>query len=404
MTTGNKNNKQIEYTEKVLQSINQALFLDEEKIDKLWYNLMSDFLNFNDNAITVGIVWEWWSWKSSFLNILFETLGDKYYKKDEKSNEISITFKDWAKIENEVKDLILKDDISDIKKLKVLFINSWLIDNIVSEPLLNIVRIINKKLGLNIDDFAEDNNIVWFGKKMINLAWKVAKSLEVSWAKLDIKPFETIYDNIIKMKTEFHEALNTKLEEKKAKLVIIIDDLDRIPPEDAVTILDSIKLFLDNPNIMIFLLNDKDIVKRWLKKKLDLEQGNEADKIAVSYLDKLINVEINVEDYYNEDKFFEDMKEFIKNNEFIKVIDKLSDRLIENEKILEKLYKIKNMRRIKKLFKNFEIQAPSIVDYNNDNDKLEKYYEYFKKMLDNYLANTGVLTDWKDKDTKKDDC
>ncbi len=44
------------------------------------------------------------------------------------------------------------------------------------------------------------------------------------------------------------------------------------------------------------------------------------------------------------------------------------------------------MRRIKKLFKNFQIQWPSIVDYKewDDEDKLKNYFIYFKKTLKKY--------------------
>ena len=106
----------------------------------------------------------------------------------------------------------------------------------------------------------------------------------------------------------------------------------------------------------------------------------------VTFLIELIsrnNVELDIEEYYNEDKFKEDIKKFISDNIFIQDIEWLSNKVNESEKIIDSLHKIKNMRRIKKLFKNFQIQAPSIVEYGDD-DKVEKYFEYFEKMLSKY--------------------
>jgi hypothetical protein len=372
----------------VLKHINQSLFLDESKINKLWNNIILNFDKLEDNAMTIWIVWEWWSWKSSFLNILLGNiteLKDEYFFEDKK-----IEIEDWLKIENKIKSIKLDKDLRiwwekiNTTELKVLSINSWLINNIISDPLFNLVQIINKELWLWMKDF-EWSKFLWAWKAFMNKASNFLSKVEIWWAKIDLWNFETIYDDLLKMKDSFYDKLNKKLWEN-SKLILIVDDLDRIPPEEAVAILDSIKLFLDNSNILIFLLNDKDIVKRWLKWKLWLDNDEESKKIANSYLDKLINIEIDIKEYYNESKFKTDILWYIKENIFIKDIKWLGEKITNDVKIIDSLHQIENMRRIKKLFKNFQIQAPSIVDYKkwDDEDKLLKYFEYFNKILDKY--------------------
>ncbi len=335
------NKKNIKDQEMVLNHINQSLFLDEKKINKLWNNLIHNFNQLEDNAMTVWIVWEWWSWKSSFLNILLwniTELKDEYFFNNDK-----IDVEKWLKIENKIKSIKLDDNLKigwneiNIKELKVLSINSWLINNIISDPLFNLVQIINKELWLWMNDF-EWNKLLWAWKSLLNKAGSFLSRIEIWGAKIDLWKFETIYDNLLKMKDSFYEKLNNNLW-KNSKLILIIDDLDRIPPEEAVAILDSIKLFLDNPNILIFLLNDKDIVKRWLKWKLWLDNDEESKKIANSYLDKLINIEIDIKEYYNETKFKTDIIKYIKENIFIKDIKWLYEK-ISNDNDIRDLCKI----------------------------------------------------------------
>ena len=384
--------------EKTLKSINDALFYDKDKVNKLWNNILYVLDKLEENALTIWIVWEWWSWKTSFLNILLENITNKssdikYFFEDTKCDN----YYEWTKIQNKIKQIKLWNEVEinkeklNTNELYVLNINSWLISNIVSDPLYNLVSLLSKELDLKLDTNIEKAIKTW--KKFWNLtAWvfnRFALKADDQELEVWIPKFTDVANNILELKEKFNKNLNEKLWDKN-KLIIIIDDLDRIAPEDAVTILDSIKLFLDNPNILIFLLNDKDIVKRWLKNKLNLE-WDEIKKIAGSYLDKLISIEIDITKYYNKEAFFKSIEEFISWNKFLTDISSdwtsLTKKIIEDKEVLEKLYQIKNMRRIKKLLNNFRVQAPSIVEYdkNNKTDMVNKYFDFFQKMLDEYV-------------------
>lgn len=305
------------YSERVLKNINEAHFIQWEKLKKLWNNILHSFNKLDENAMTIWITWQWWSWKTSFLNILFENfIAKETWNLNYSFDSKNINFNEWQKIENKIKEINIiqtKNWELNFDKLFIININSWLINNIVSDPLYNIISILSKELDFKLETNLDKLTKIW--KKAWN--WFGWAALKLTWIESDVFPqfWESVSD-ILELKKKFNDELKNKLWDK-SKLIIVIDDLDRINPEDAVNILDSIKLFLDNKDILIFLLNDKDIVKRWLKNKLWLND-EEVDIIATSYLDKLIWIEIEVEKYYNEETFKNGIKDFIKNNLFIK--------------------------------------------------------------------------------------
>ena len=51
---------------------------------------------------------------------------------------------------------------------------------------------------------------------------------------------------ILELKEKFQKAVNDKLEkEKKNRVVVFVDDLDRLQPIKAIELLEVLKLFLD---------------------------------------------------------------------------------------------------------------------------------------------------------------
>ncbi len=432
-----------------LTSFNNSLFLNEKWISYLASNIRANLKELENNALTIWIVWSWWSWKSSFLNIIFDKFAEKWenikylLEKDDKENEIEIlndikwffdkfkkqklSEKEWQEKMNNKFEEINKENLdkwlNNITKLRkieiwtenyyIIWINSWLFSNLKTNPMISLLNYVSLKLNLNISNILEELISFW-------VLFKKWLDWENDWlSKLSIW-----VASITKLKDRFEKLLEKYLWEN-TKILLVIDDLDRISPKEAVILLDWIKLFLDNKYMWVFLLNDKDIVKRWLKEKLWLEDEKEVREIATSYLDKLINLEINIEKYYNENIFKEHIKQFIYFHPFIRLIDDLDENIyeekaynkqwtflnnIENQKvrlfittdkkeeikeinIYDALYKLKNMRTIKKLFKNFEIQWPALLYsyYPNieKNNKSEKYFEIFKQMLEEYLDKSN---------------
>ena len=90
------------------------------------------------------------------------------------------------------------------------------------------------------------------------------------------------------------KAVQALIGDKKKKLVIFIDDLDRCEPEMAYKLLEGLKLYLNIPNCTVVMAIDQQQIERFLQKQfieLIPEQQEQAKKqysyLGVEYLEKL---------------------------------------------------------------------------------------------------------------------
>jgi hypothetical protein len=84
------------------------------------------------------------------------------------------------------------------------------------------------------------------------------------------------------------------IEEKGARLVFFIDDLDRCEPAEIIDLLESVKLFLDLRNVFIIIAIAKDVVDRGVAFKYR-EFGFGPEKVLAvgdEYLDKMIQLPV----------------------------------------------------------------------------------------------------------------
>lgn len=90
------------------------------------------------------------------------------------------------------------------------------------------------------------------------------------------------------LKKQITEAVSSVLKKRNAdRLVVFIDDLDRIVPERAIELLETIKMFMDVPGVVYVLALDYAVVKRGLKKKFDIDENDLGGR---SFFDKIIQL------------------------------------------------------------------------------------------------------------------
>ncbi len=112
----------------------------------------------------------------------------------------------------------------------------------------------------------------------------------------DSCPQDTILERDViyylrKMKTEFSTLVNSLIEQKGDKLVIFIDDLDRIKPVKALEFLEAIKNFLDVENCVFVMAVDYSVIQSGMAEKM----GRSAQELqGKSYFDKIIQVPFNM--------------------------------------------------------------------------------------------------------------
>lgn len=95
-------------------------------------------------------------------------------------------------------------------------------------------------------------------------------------------------EEIKNLKNKFQEAVNDKLKNtQKDRVVIFVDDLDRLQPAKAVELLEVLKVFLDCENCVYVLAVDYEVVTQGIKQKFGDMVGEQKGK---SFFDKIIQL------------------------------------------------------------------------------------------------------------------
>ncbi|MBO4898164.1 MAG: AAA family ATPase [Clostridia bacterium] len=146
------------------------------------------------------------------------------------------------------------------------------------------------------------------------------------------------------LKSKFQEAINAKLSlENKDRVVIFVDDLDRLQPEKAVELLEVLKIFLDCENCVYVLAVDYEVVTQGIKKKFGDSVGEQKGK---SFFDKIIQLPFKMPvAQYDISKYVGDM--------LIKMGVEANERDIDDYVALISLSVGCNPRSMKRLFNTY---------------------------------------------------
>lgn len=222
---------------------------------------LSSFIIECNTPMTIAIQGDWGSGKTSMMNMIKENLGDKI---------VPVWFNTWQFSQFNMGD-----------QLPIFFMSSLIESfNIQSEEA--------DKLKKNLNMFA----------KVIKSAAVVAADTFVSSELATVikdgisKPSESSMINmaneISKIKVQFQECVNLAIEQHNSdRIVIFVDDLDRLHPSKAVELLEVLKLFLDCDNSVFVLAIDYSVVSQGVKEKYGSLIGEEKGK---SFFDKIIQV------------------------------------------------------------------------------------------------------------------
>lgn len=172
-----------------------------------------------------------------------------------------------------------------------IYYNSWLYDN-HNDPLLSLLFIIIKKM----DRFANTNN----KESLIEKIKKLVSSISFTYnfgdlqMSLDFEKIINVFaesDNLQSIidaeniRILVNNVLDEVLKENGNKLVIFIDELDRCRPTYAVEMLERIKHYFDNENL-IFVIS---INKEQLIHTISTYYGSSFD--STGYLNKFFDLE-----------------------------------------------------------------------------------------------------------------
>ncbi len=243
--------KKIGYPDKPVASITEDLFNIE-----VYVNALCSFIKGCETPMTISIQGDWGSGKTSMMNMMRANMqGDVW----------PIWFNTWQFSQFEMgnslafsmMDVILKglDCSADVRK-----------------KILNGLIGFGKRVVKNVSDYT-------LGGEITNM---ISSSLDGDQPETDYA------SEIMELKGKFVDAVKVKLnKEHRDRVVVFVDDLDRLQPSKAVELLEVLKLFLDCDRCVFVLAVDYEVVTSGIKQKFGNDVSAEKGR---SFFDKIIQL------------------------------------------------------------------------------------------------------------------
>lgn len=222
---------------------------------------LSSFILECDTPMTIAIQGEWGSGKTSMMNMVRESLG---------SRTVSVWFNTWQFSQFNMGD-----------RLPIFFMSS-LIESFgvqndksegLNENLVAFKSILGKIAVIATGAFAGD---------------KAAEVVEKTTARKPDGIENNMAKEISNIKVQFQKCVDMSLKaQDKDRIVIFMDDLDRLQPSKAVELLEVLKLFLDCEKCVFVLAIDYQVVLQGVSQKYGTAIGEAKGR---SFFDKIIQV------------------------------------------------------------------------------------------------------------------
>jgi len=228
-------------------------------------NVLSNFIKASDTPLTVGLQGEWGTGKTSMLYMLLE-----HFKSEKIATSWVNTWEySMFRSPGETTPAILKGMLTNLK-LSCESEGKWTIEEKSKDSVKKVFKflgnvanqVISNQTGVDIKDAASNDEA---SREQAEIA-EIKKEIALIIAKLI-------------------EDTNNEYQ----KVVFLVDDLDRIPPEQAVEVLESLKNLFDVPNCVFVLAIDYDVVVKGLESKFG-KKTEENEREFRSFFDKIIQV------------------------------------------------------------------------------------------------------------------
>lgn len=239
---------------------------DEFKIDEYIIGL-SNFISGCETPLTLAIQGDWGTGKTSIM-----------YQVEEKLKENSFN--------------------NSKGKIKTIFFNTWQYSQFDMDKNLAVTLITDLIDELEVTDVNKIENL----KKSLAVITKSMEYLKLDFGLLNIEKInnqllkfisnEEKSNNLKNLKQNLQNMIDESVKENNyEKIVIFIDDLDRLFPQKAIEFLEILKLFLDCRNCVFVLAIDYNVVLRGTKSKYGDDLDNEKGK---AFFEKIIQVPFTV--------------------------------------------------------------------------------------------------------------
>ncbi|MBO5371278.1 MAG: hypothetical protein J6A75_01010 [Lachnospiraceae bacterium] len=236
-------------TDKPVESVTEDCFNVQTYV-----NGLCSFIRTCETPMTISIQGDWGSGKTSMMNMIKENMLE---------NIVPIWFNTWQ---------FSQFDLGNNLVFSML------------EVLMNQLGARNQAL-----DKIRQTSIAGLKKTFAILAEAAAGGVAAEMLENALSGGAQNYaDDIMKLKEQFQSAVDKKLKDTgKERVVVFVDDLDRLQPCKAVELLEVLKLFLDCENCVFVLAVDYEVVTLGIKQKFGNDVSEEKGK---SFFDKIIQL------------------------------------------------------------------------------------------------------------------
>ncbi len=295
---------------------------------------LSTFIQNSDTPITIGLQGEWGTGKTSLMGLI-------------------------------------NQDFSEGKSIATSWVNTWEYSMFkgARETTPSVLKGMLEKLQKSCEDrgieFQKDigKSIKDAGKFLSGIANQFVAAKTGVDIKSATSNTSAIVAEIAEIKDIIKELIQKLIEDDKnpvQKVVFFVDDLDRIPPTDAVEVLESLKNIFDIPRCVFILAIDYDVVVKGLESKFG-PKTKENEREFRSFFDKIIQVPFTMPvGAYDISQFLEDK------------LSRLGIKIDQDDDI-EKLTKIvgytvgNNPRSLKRYLNTFSL-INQIIEDDEDAD------------------------------------
>ncbi len=259
---------------------------DRFKIDN-YINGLRDFILYCNTPMTIAIQGDWGTGKTSIMEMTLHEIDALVENNPGYGTVTTVKFNTWEHSQFNLADqlpfIMVFDLISQLSdtaglKLKDLSPEEQKKAKSSADNIKNIVALLATfTIGV------ATRGQVQFGGDLTKLFPNLKK---------DEKPdLSQLVSKISEIKYMFEAVVNTIAPGEKDKLVIFIDDLDRLDPAKAIEVLEVLKNFLDCEKCVFVLAIDYKVVQRGVKVKYGSDFDEEKAK---SFFDKIIQVPFQV--------------------------------------------------------------------------------------------------------------
>ncbi|MEC1551579.1 P-loop NTPase fold protein [Bacillus haynesii] len=177
------------------------------------------------------------------------------------------------------------------EKCKVIRFNPWLITN-KEDLILSIFEELNEQIASKYSKIKEKlksyslkfmptfvKGLTYYESMRHNIDPSLTGVIAGEASNLAESFFKEFDKPLSVQKTELEKELKEVLFRKNEKLVIFIDELDRLFPDEIITVFQMIKAILDFPGVLFVVAMDEEVVKNALAKKGIQRPTDYLDKI-----------------------------------------------------------------------------------------------------------------------------